>query len=476
MSIKNKNKITRRKLLKHGLYATVTAGLSPALWLTGCNKLRPNKMPNILFISIDTLRKDRCSAYGYRRDTTPNLRRLADNGAIFDSAYAPAPTTGPTHATMFTSLYPITHQFKKNGARLSEDYTTLAEYLNASGYHTAAVMGSFVLNSKFGFAQGFEFFDDKFEFSTATCRRERWGGIPVDEGFDQRANITTQKAINFLQTYSQKDRPFFLFVHYFDPHSPYIPPEPFNSRFASQKIQPTPIDKYSALYDGEVAFADHEIGNIIKTLERMGYIDDTLIIVTSDHGEGLGQHGNLGHTVNVYEELVRIPLLFYWPNHIPRGRIINAPVELVDLMPTIFDLIGITDDKSSFQGQSLSNALCNGSKLNLDRPVYLHRPYFRGIYLPVLYNRKIWLKGEHFAIKAKNWKYIEAEEENTKELFDLNADPQELKNIYSSFPEKAAELKTRLQKWKKEYTRQSTKQNIISDEDRKRLETLGYVD
>jgi len=336
-------------------------------------------------------------------------------------------------------------------------------------------MGSFVLSSKFGFAQGFEFFDDKFEFSTATCRTEKWGGILVDEGFDQRANITTRKAINFLQRYKEKDRPFFLFVHYFDPHSPYVPPEPFNSRFAPQKQQPTPIYKYSALYDGEVASTDHGIGKLLGSLEYLARKDDTLIIVTSDHGEGLGQHGNLEHTVSVYEELVRVPLLFYWPNHILRNRIINAPVELVDIMPTIFDLIGITDDKSSLQGQSLSNALCNGSKLNLDRPVYLYRPHFRGAYLPVLYDKKIWLKGEHFAIKAKNWKYIEAQEENTKELFDLNTDPQELNNIYSSFPEKVTELKTRLQKWKKEYTRQSTKQNTISDEDRKRLESLGYV-
>ncbi len=141
MSTNNKTKITRRKLLKHGLYGTVAAGLSPALWLTGCSKLRPNKMPNILLISIDTLRRDRCSTYGYHRDTTPNLRKLADNGSIFDSAYAPTPTTGPTHATMFTSLYPITHQFKKNGAKLSKGYTTLAEHLNTWGYHTAAVMG-----------------------------------------------------------------------------------------------------------------------------------------------------------------------------------------------------------------------------------------------------------------------------------------------------------------------------------------------
>ena len=467
--------MTRRKLLKHGLYGTVAAGLSPALWVSGCSKLRSNKMPNILFISIDTLRKDRCSVYGYHRDTTPNLRRLTDNGSIFDSAYAPTPTTGPTHATMFTSLYPITHQFKKNGVKLSKDYTTLAEHLNASGYQTAAVIGSFVLDSKFGFAQGFEFFDDKFEYSTATCRIKHWAGILVDEGFDQRANITTQKAINFLQRYREKDRPFFLFVHYFDPHSPYVPPEPFYSRFALQKNQPTPLEKYIALYDGEVAFADHGIGKLLGTLEYLDCKDDTLIIVTSDHGEGLGQHGHIGHTINVYEELVRIPLLFHWPKHIPRGRIINAPVELVDLMPTIFDLIGITNDKSSFQGQSLSNALCNGSKLNLDRPVYLHRPYFKGVYVQVLYNKQKWLKGEHFAIKAKNWKYIEAEEENTKELFDLNADPQELKNIYSSFPEKATELKTRLQKWKKENLRQSAGQNTISDEDRKRLESLGYV-
>jgi arylsulfatase A-like enzyme len=305
---------------------------------------------------------------------------------------------------------------------------------------------------------------------------KHWGNIPVDEGFDQRADITTKKATDFLQSYKEKDGPFFLFAHYFDPHSPYVPPEPFRSRFAPRKKRTKLIEKYNAQYDGEVAFADHGVGILLDTLEYLGRKNDTLIIVTSDHGEGLGQHDYLTHTINIYEEAVRVPLIFHWPGRIPKSRVIKGPVELTDLVPTIFDLIDIKPETQLLQGQSLLNALCNGSELNLDRPVYLHRQHFEKTYMPTHHDMKIFLNGEKFGIRVGDYKYIVGKDENTTELFNLSLDPNELSNIHDALPEKSAELETKLEKWKKENTRQSTEQDTISDMDRKRLESLGYVD
>lgn len=464
--------LSRRKILKYGVYSAVTTSISPAIWLSGCSKKTgTRKKTNVVLISIDTLRRDHCSVHGYPKDTTPVLRNLASKGVLFNSAYSPTAETGPSHATMFTSMYPIAHRVLKNGINLASGNHTMAEHLGNNGYQTAAVVGSFVLDSKFGFAQGFSFYEDNFTMKRSSQKLTEWADRKVEGGFDQPASDTSKKAIGWLRKNQASQHPFFLFVHYYDPHDPYIAPNSFSSRFVPNKKNPTWIETRVGQYDAEIAYTDYEIGKLIKTLEWMGHIDDTLIIVTSDHGEGLGQHGHLGHSINLYEELVRVPLLFYWPKHIPRDRTINAPVELVDLMPTIFELIGITDDKFRFQGQDLSQAILNNIDLNENRPIFLHRRKYDNEIVS-----KIWLNGEKFGIRVGKYKYIVGKDENTTELFDLSRDPHELSNIHNTLPEKSAELETRLQKWKTKNIRQDTEQKTISDEDRKKLETLGYVD
>jgi arylsulfatase A-like enzyme len=233
--------LTRRELLKCGLYCGVASALVPGFCSSGCSTVPGAKGPNVLMISIDTLRQNHCSAYGYERDTTPNLRLLAEEGARFDLAYAPSSSTAPSHATMFTSLYPVTHQVLKQGQTLAQGDYTLAEHLNAQGYQTAAVVASFVMAVKFGFAQGFTFYDDDFKASTATIHRRYWKGQP--DFIDQHAIETTRKAIHWLKRKRSGEHPFFLFVHYFDPHAPYVPPEPFASRFAPPGRQPTELEQ-----------------------------------------------------------------------------------------------------------------------------------------------------------------------------------------------------------------------------------------
>lgn len=468
--------LTRREIVKYGLYGGVASALWPALYLSGCSTERTehrSTRPNVLLISIDTVRKDHCSAYGYERDTTPNLAMLAEQGARFDRAYAPSASTAPSHATMFTSLYPIGHQVLKQGHTLSQGDYTLAEHLSALGYQTAAVVASFVLDEQFGFAQGFTFYDDHFKPAFASVTQKYWKEQP-DVG-DQTANETTRKAISWLKNQRNPERPFFLFVHYFDPHAPYVPPKPFSSRFKPSGRQPARLDEIISRYDGELAYTDREIGKIFRTMKKMDLEENTLVVVTADHGEGMGQHDHVGHSINIYEEAVRVPFLFRWPNRIPKGHRFKEPVELVDLAPTVLDLIGVTKDGFSFQGRSLAAALRGESSLDADRPIYLYREIYENREMKLFSGRKVLLNGEKFAIRTGKWKYIEGNEENTKELFDLASDPLEQVNLSPTFTEKATELAGQLKEWKKRHHRGESVQGTISEEDIKRLEALGYI-
>jgi arylsulfatase A-like enzyme len=481
-----KKNLTRREILKYGLYGSAASLLLPgALPVWGSR--RQVKSPNVLLISIDTLRKDHCSIYDYSRDTTPNLRRLAEQGAKFDLAYSACSSTAPSHASMFTSLYPPAHQVLRNGYTLAQEYNTLAEHLSSVGYQTAACVSSFVLHPKFGLAQGFTFYDADFKAANQSITRKYYPGQP--DVIDQRANATTQKAIDWLKNKRNPESPFYMFLHYFDPHDPYDPPEPFRSKFPSQKNEPNYLEKLLSKiqddkslylekiirrYDGELAFTDHEIGKVFEALKHLGLEEDTLVVLTSDHGEGLGQHNLVGHSINIYEEAVRVPLLFRWPNHIPKGLELSSPVEGVDIMPTILDLIGVNQEGLSLHGQSMASALLGGSESDKDRPVHLFREYYTGRYNQGLYE-KTFHKGNKFAIRKGKWKYIEGKEENSKELFDLSSDPQELENIDTKFPKKASELSAELENWVAKYTKKGLTQKNIPKEDLERLKALGYV-
>jgi len=465
--------LTRRELLKKGLYYGVASALLPGFCSNGCRKRRRVAGPNVMLISIDTLRKDHCSAYGYERNTTPNLRVLAEQGARFDLAYAPSSSTAPSHATMFTALYPITHQVLKQGHKLSQEDYTLAECLSANGYQTAAVVASFVLDAKFGFSQGFSFYDDTFKLSTSSIQRKYWADQP--DVIDQRADETTRKAIGWLRKQRSWEQPFFLFVHYFDPHAPYDPPKPIVSQLVPHGKEQTDLEKIVRRYDGEIAFTDREIGKLLTAMKHMGIEENTLVVLTSDHGEGLGQHDHLGHSINIYEEAVRVPLILRWPERIAQGSVFSRQVELVDLAPTILDLIGIKPDGFSCQGRSLAASLRGESSLDKDRPIYLYREYYKDRQMKLLSGKNVRLDGEKFGIRLGDWKYIEGKEENTKELFDLAADPHELVNLSNTFPKKTAELATQLTEWKKGHARKETVRNRIPEEDLERLKALGYV-
>ncbi|HEX9636555.1 MAG TPA: sulfatase [Acidobacteriota bacterium] len=450
------------------------AGVWPALALIGLlwpwpipRRAAPAPPPpNILLITIDTLRQDHCSAYGYERETTPALSRFADQGTKFDLAYAPMATTAPTHATIFTAHYPISHRVIKNGLMLAPKLDTLAELLRASGYQTAGIVSSFVLETKSGLAQGFELYDDQFTLEGSTSRPRFW---VRPGGFDRRADVTTERVIRWLAEERRPDRPFFLFVHYFDPHEPYVPPQPFAARFAPAGRPSSKLELDLSRYDAEIAFTDSQIAVLLESLRISGLEHDTVIAITADHGEGLMQHGHMGHGVHIYEESVRVPLLMRWPGKIGAGRIISEPVELVDLAPTLLDLARLPYDPGRFQGRSLAASLLDGDPLEPTRPIYLHRRPYRGERIA-----GAWFQGERFAVRLGNWKLLERSEDSKDELYDLANDPEEQTNLYAADSTEAQSLATLLGAWKQASGADGAALEL-SEEDLARLRALGYT-
>jgi arylsulfatase A-like enzyme len=450
-------------LLKRILFAIVLPTVALA---ASCH---PRRAINVVLITIDTLRDDHCSVSGYDRETTPHLDRLARQGARMAMAYSPTATTGPTHASIFTSLYPVAHGVVKNGMDLSTDFVTLAETLRDRGYNTAAIVSSFVLDAKFGYDQGFDVFEDDFDPGATSLPRKRFEGHYVDGGFDQPADATTRKALQVLERLAEDDEPFFLFVHYFDPHAPYTPPQPWAARFSSAESGGDALAEMIDAYDGEIAFADNGMGQLLDMLREDGLEQDTLVVVTADHGEGLMQHGHMHHGVQIYEESVRVPLVFRLPDRIAAGRVFHEPVELTDLFPTILDMAGAETD-GGLHGRSLAATLEADAPLDPDRPVHLHRRH----YLPRVM-AGIPVAGEKFGVRVGPWKYVEGEDEGSKELFNLESDPGERHNVRDAHPEIAEALSTRIAAWKTAYGRESALE-ALSPEDLERLKALGYVE
>jgi arylsulfatase A-like enzyme len=435
-----------------------------------CGLGRPEIAPNLVLISLDTTRRDHLSVYGYERDTTPHLARFAAGGVRFEQAYAPTSTTAPTHATLFTSLYPITHRVLKNGQVLIAAHRTLAERLNEQGYATAGFVSSFVLDARFGASQGFDHWDDEFQRETASVVDGQWEGAPF-EVFDRRADATTERALAWLDELRGEGSPFFLFVHYFDPHQPYRPPAEFEVRFGSKEGAPNDLRSLVARYDAELAFTDHAVDRLLDAISTVERAANTLVVITADHGEGLMQHGHLGHGVHLYEEQVRVPLLLHWPGHLPAGRVIKGPVSLIDLAPTVLELMGVEVEEGTMQGHSLTGVLEGRSELDRERPIFLlrrhHEPGFE---------EGIRVAGVQYGLRRGAWKLILAPDEGPRQLYQLAHDPLERVNLAADEPERADALEREIEAWRARYERNETAPSAISEPDRERLRALGYVE
>lgn len=413
--------------------------------------------PNLLLIVIDTLRADHLGCYGYERDTSPNIDKFADSGVLFENAYCQMPTTGPSHASLFTSKYPRSHGVLKNGWILSDTFPTLAQILKEKGYATAAIISSFAMSSKFGYSRGFDYYNEDFPEKNSTVSLRSWSGHIVKEGFDQRADIATLKATQWIK--KNRNKPFFLWVHYYDPHSPYNPPKQYSSKFMKDATEP--IKQGIANYDGEIRFVDEEIQKILDLIEAQQLNSNTLVVIMSDHGEGLWQHGWIEHGKFLYDEQTSVPLIMNFPGVLPEGIRLPSPVQTIDILPTILDLMEV-QYRGDFSGNSLVRMIQDPG-YELPNPVFLERRRYSNI------------TGSKFAIRDADLKYIWAPEEGTEELYNLREDPTELTNIVSQHRQTADKLRDKIVEWK-ERERDQSHQQYIAEDTRKKLEALGYIE
>ena len=453
-----------------------TAGAAPA---------PAARRPNVLVVTLDTTRADHTSAYGYSRPTTPRLVELAKQGVRFDTAYAPIATTLPSHTSMFTGLLPRTHGALKNGLPVNPKLTLLAETMRDAGYETTAFLGSFAVSSRFGLQRGFTNYDDHFKDGQCKWEVSRWEGQKIEGDFCRRGDLTRAVAVEWLQGHGylpkdgaakgsakKPDKPFFAWIHFFDPHNPYDPPEAQAKLFPPLSANPSELERDIANYDGEIHFTDQEVGNLLDALAAGGILDDTIVIVVGDHGEGLMDHGWMLHGLQIYEEAVHVPLIVRWPAKLPKGKTIAEPVELVDLTPTILDLTGVAAPKVTppVEGLSLAPALLGQAKLDPERPILVQRRFYAGD------NEKgIAVKGSKHGLRVGRWKYIEAKEENTFELYDLQSDPGEKKNLADAKPAERDAMAAKLATTLAGTAAAAPTARTVSPEDQRKLEALGYV-
>lgn len=455
---------------------------------TGDEASEPSR-PNIVLISMDTVRADHCSVYGYPVETTPTLERLAREGVLYERAYAPTGITGPSHATLFTGLHVITHGVVKNGLLLEDDWVTLAEQLSAEGYETAGFVSSFPMHRKFGFSQGFDHYDDDFIPGQNSIESETFEGTKVDKAFDQRGKFTTGKALDWLEERSNRAEPFFMFVHYFDAHSPYQPQIGFES-ILEGILDMNPLEKQVRLYDQEIAQVDREIGRVVEALETKGYGDDTIIIVVGDHGEGLMDHGYMLHAGTLYEDEVRVPMIVHGPSHFAPSKE-GYPVGLIDVLPTVAGMVGY-DPGSDLEsvvnasGQEVEHGLdvFVAENQRFGRPMFLYRRHYDpGMLHPGWYGtlpdgskpKKIKISGEQYGMVESGKKYIVDPELGIRLFFDLDLDPGETNNQFEDNVTLAQTMHSRLEQWVGE-NRLENAPEISTEADHEALGALGYVE
>lgn len=403
-----------------------------AVLTAGCSGEKPL---NVLLITLDTTRADHLGCYGYKEADTPVLDRLAKEGILYERAYCQVPLTLPSHTSILTGLQPPDHGIRLNGAyRLPGDIPTVAETLKEKGYDTAAFVSSFVLSSKFGLDRGFDVYEDSIIDSPDdyVTNPER----PADE--------TNRFAVSWLKNRQDSSGPFFAWVHYFDPHVPYNPPEPYSERFSEN------------LYDGEIAFMDNTIGELLKVVDD----DSTVVIVVADHGEGLGDHEEATHALFIYDSTIRVPLIVKLPEslasrypEISPGERISRQVQTIDIVPTILELTNTNKGHEKILGRSLLEKEDEDNRICYAESLY---PMSLG-WSPLQSSRN------------REWKYIHAPEE------ELYRDSDEFTNKAQEKEEIVRQMKKLLRAFPVVSKSAEIEQEKLAPEVAENLRDLGYV-
>lgn len=395
--------------------------------------------PNLILITIDTLRADRV---GGQNSITPNIDSLAADGVVFEQAMVQVPITLPSHVSIMTATYPMYHGIRDfGGFKLKEERETLAELLKAQGYSTAAFVSSFALDSRWGLNQGFESYYDNFDLS-------EYKGVGFN-AVERRADKTIDAVLDWLE--NRPSGPFFLWVHLFDPHDPYEPPSPYHEKFRHRP------------YDGEVAYTDSELGRLLKTLRSTDLYRGSMIVLMGDHGEGLGEHNEETHGFFVYNTTLQVPLIVKFSGNRYSGQRVESVVQSVDVAPTILQALRMPRGRE-MQGNGLLGVISGRGRQGSD-PAYSESYYAR----------------YHFgwsslaAYQDQRYKFIRAPR---PELYDLREDPGELKNLFNELTALGRQYANLLDDLNGKYrNREVLSEEIgdIDDETRQRLQSLGYV-
>ena len=417
----------------------------PAKKIEGLWADRGVDKPNVILITMDTTRADHIGCYGYPGAQTPHLDALAQRGVVFEQAATSSPLTLPAHSTILTGMYPTYHGVRINGnTALSEEQTTMAEVFSKRGYQCGAFIGAFVLDGRWGLNQGFQRYDDRFDLKKYKH---------IDLGAIQRpGDQVMDAALSWLE--GQKSQPFFAWVHLYDPHTPYEPPEPYRSEFGPRGL--------AGLYDGEIAFMDEQIGRCVAWLETNGLDKKTILILIGDHGEGLGSHGEGTHGYFIYDYALHVPFIVVAPFEELRGVRVPTQVSAVDVFPTVLELAG-SGPPVKVQGQSLL------------RPMF--RPSQKaGGYAyseSMTPNLQFGWSALH-SLRTPQYKYIDSPR---AELYDLTLDAGEQTNLLGNAPDIAREMKAELDRVIAETSQDAPAPQAanLDKETMERLSALGYI-
>jgi arylsulfatase A-like enzyme/Flp pilus assembly protein TadD len=376
--------------------------------------------------------------YGNKGIQTPNIDALAKEGVLFENAYSVQPVTLPSHSSIHTGKYPFRHGVRDNNIyKLGDEHVTLAEVMAQQGYLTCAFVGSYILDHKFGLSQGFHFYNDKF------IKPKQKGRLPVD----RRASEVTMLATEWLEATKGelKARPFFLWLHYYDPHADYAPPEPYRSAY------PDP-------YNGEIAYTDDWLGYFFDELRKRDLWKDTLVVLVADHGESLGEHDEQTHGMFIYSATTHVPMIIRYSGKLPAGARVEERVSQVDILPTVLGLLGFPIPEG-VDGIPLLSLMTRG-RADPNRPVYSE------VFIPRGFG---WsdLKG----VRRNDWFYVSAP---TPELYQQESEGKALKSLLDSHAAKAEEMSGVLHELLKKAGEAKSTKTEVSDEMAARLRALGY--
>ncbi|MEN8148963.1 MAG: sulfatase [Planctomycetota bacterium] len=458
-----------------GLFLLVPIGFGLAVPPVRAARVEKVKgKPNFLYLIVDALRADHTGAHGYHRDVTPTLDRMASEGYRFENTVSNSVATRYTVASIHSMVFPSVHRIRKDGHRLSRHFVTAAEHLRDAGYETASWSPNPALKVAFGYAQGFGHYDDQILNEKPDA--------PMWERFETAQRINT-RALEWIR--ERKDRPWFIYIHYREPHFPYAPPPLYDGIYYKARPdgkphrpltpeeiarQPEPggmvdgddrndLEYYVAQYDASIRYFDDQLGLFLKSLRAEGLLDNTVIAVSADHGEGFLEHDNWNHGNVIYDEMLHVPGILRMPDALPQPVVFSEPVHTFDFCRTFLDLAGV-EPKGIVQAKSLM-------------------PLIRGGQAPweYAYVEKL----ERGALRNGKWKYIlrRRKDRLEQELYDLEADPGEKSDVIRERAEIAVDLRRKIdviQRLNEKLAAETTLDEVdLSEEDRRELESLGYL-